>query len=624
MNDANDNYRIVKTRLDKIIKNKGCLKRINDIVFTVNHIVIHAYQFIKMYFIYRYYHKMKFPIIDETFVEHVIKTVSIKEDFRGNHRITEATKRRLAILKKFYDMHYLPTIEHRHTIPSSYKLYTNILYYEVCDIVKNINNMISLTYFQKIKKLLYFIYIKPTHTKEQVKILRKELYLVFNDIININDVEIKDLKSDKKYHEYIKKNKYSIFCKKDTYKENNVYYDIKANPQDYLLYLVRICRVIESISLITGCKTYSPFPLRTNLKPKYILLDSTSVVNSILTKNITYYKNNISKKNEEIWEHVLKLNSKIFKRKGLNFSYMIKTDGVGCSLYFNKGDKKNKFQEGYKRNNKSKTEDEYFVDIKIDRKIKNKNIVGIDVGKHNLLYCIDNKSSKTNKNYLRYTCKQRLHETRSTYFNKIINNKRSSNPVIKEIETKLSEYSNRTSSLRKYIDNLKIRNKHLPTLLEFYKNERFRIYRWFTFINTQRSEAKFINKFKQKFGSPEKTLIAIGDWSQKEQLPFMPPTKGLGFRKMFRKHKYDVKLIAEQYTSKKCHFCENSETEKFMEVKKNDKNILLNGLLRCTNNECLEGYEHRIFQRDLNGALNILEIATCIIRGKKRPKKFNK
>ena len=49
---------------------------------------------------------------------------------------------------------------------------------------------------------------------------------------------------------------------------------------------------------------------------------------------------------------------------------MIRTDGYGCSLYFNKDNKKNKFQEGYKRKRKSKTEDEYLDDAEINRKIK--------------------------------------------------------------------------------------------------------------------------------------------------------------------------------------------------------------------------------------------------------------
>jgi hypothetical protein len=645
MNDSNDNYKVIKTRLDKIIINRDYLKHINDIAFTVNHIVIHAYQFIKLYFTHLYENKIKLPFIDDHFVHLVFNTVSVKEDNKGRPP-NDDTQEILSTLKDFYNEHYLPTIEDKNTIPSSYKLQNNILNYEATDVVKNINNLISLTYFKKIKTILFHNFTINNPTKERVKILKKELNLVFNDIINIHDTNMINLRSNVQFHNFIKKNKYFILPKKQQYNQDNVYCDIKQNPQDYLLCIINMCVGLEKLSKISTCKVYSPFPLRTNLKPKYFTLDTASVVNTLLTENISYYKSHINKEQKEIWRNVLKLNSKVIRRienkklkrpcnttnknqdengneidEKLEFSYMIKTDGVACSLYFHVGTKTHKHKKGHVKH-KTKVEEEYLNDIKINDEIRKKNIVGIDVGKHNLLFCIDKKSTSVNKNCLRYTGKQRRHETKSTYFNNIINKKRSDNQIIKDIETKLSENTNKTSYFQTYKDNLMIRNKHLMTLLDFYKNERFRVYKWFTFINTQRSEANFINKFKQKFGTPERTIVAIGDWSQQEQLPFMPPTKGIGFRKMFRKHKYDVKLIAEQYTSKKCHFCKNSETEKFMEIQ--NKNILLNGLLRCTNNECLEGRDYRIMQRDLNGALNILEIALCIIRNEARPEKFKK
>ena len=106
----------------------------------------------------------------------------------------------------------------------------------------------------------------------------------------------------------------------------------------------------------------------------------------------------------------------------------------------------------------------------------------------------------------------------------------------------------------------------------------------------------------------------------------MEPTKGIGFRKMFRRQGYKVYLINEFRTSKRCHWCNEGITEKFMKIKKEKneetKEILINGLLRCQNNDCLEGRYKRIFNRDLNGAINILEIATKIIKGIKRPQKF--
>src|SRR3990172_5261220 len=114
MNDANDDYKITKIRLDKIIKNKSSLERINDIVFTANNIVIHIYQFIKLYFLHLYENNDEFPIIDRNFVELIIHIVSIKESNRG--RTSKKTKRKLSKLNAFYDEHYLPTIENKEDI----------------------------------------------------------------------------------------------------------------------------------------------------------------------------------------------------------------------------------------------------------------------------------------------------------------------------------------------------------------------------------------------------------------------------------------------------------------------------------------------------------------------------
>lgn len=391
MNDSNDNYKIIKTKLDKIVTNNVYLKKINDVAFTVNHIVIHAYQFIKLYFIHLYETKIKLPFIDEHFVHQVFNTVSIKEDNKGRPP-NEDTQQILLTLKVFYDEHYLPTIDDKNTIPSSYKLQNNILTYEATDIVKNINNLISLTYFKKIRTFLRYAIIIKNPTKEQVKALRKELNIVFNDVINIHDVDMKNLQSDIKYHDFIKTQKYCMLPKKQKYYQDNVYYDIKQNPQDYLPYMINVCKGLERLSKTSTCKTYSPFPMRTNLKPKYFTLDTASVVNTLLTENLSYYKSRINKEQKEIWNHVLKLHSKVIgitenkkenkddnddKNKDNDkkkFSYIIKTDGVACSLHFHKGVKTYTRQKGHKKHHNTKVEEEYLNDIKITGEIRKKKI----------------------------------------------------------------------------------------------------------------------------------------------------------------------------------------------------------------------------------------------------------
>jgi hypothetical protein len=72
-----------------------------------------------------------------------------------------------------------------------------------------------------------------------------------------------------------------------------------------------------------------------------------------------------------------------------------------------------------------------------------------------------------------------------------------------------------------------------------------------------------INRFKQKFGSPEDSIIAIGDFEQKKHMKYKEPIKGKEMRTLFRKNGYNVYLVDEFRTSCKCSNC-GGDTNRFM------------------------------------------------------------
>ena len=156
-------------------------------------------------------------------------------------------------------------------------------------------------------------------------------------------------------------------------------------------------------------------------------------------------------------------------------------------------------------------------------------------------------------------------------------------------------------------------------LLTFYEQKLFRQLRWYAFMNKQKSEARMINKFKEIFGGPEDVVIGFGDWDQRKQMRFMEPTKGKGFRTLFRKAGYPVYLVDEYRTSARCHYCKSDEgiCEKFRRCEnprpwRKNETILRHGLLRCKT--C-----GRLWNRDLNGSLNIHKVMVEIISGAGRP-----
>ena len=75
-----ENFDYMKTNKDNInnmIKDQTILPIINDLVNRTNKIVIHAYQFIKLYCIYQYENNIQFPVIDKEFIGDVFTPLDI-------------------------------------------------------------------------------------------------------------------------------------------------------------------------------------------------------------------------------------------------------------------------------------------------------------------------------------------------------------------------------------------------------------------------------------------------------------------------------------------------------------------------------------------------------------------
>ncbi len=146
----------------------------------------------------------------------------------------------------------------------------------------------------------------------------------------------------------------------------------------------------------------------------------------------------------------------------------------------------------------------------------------------------------------------------------------------------------------------------------------FRKMRWHAFINTQRLEEKLINNFSKKYGSPAEVIVCFGDYSQ-GHLRGTEPVKGKHYRELFKKHGYEVYLVDEYRTSKKCHICHHDLVKDFKGVSHKPKTlgeeIVVHGLLRCKT--CQEG--RRLWNRDLNAVKNILAISESEIAGRGRP-----
>ena len=81
---------------------------INHLVFEMNDLVIHAYQFIRLYVLYQYNNNLPLPDIDETFILYSIKTLGNRDNRGKKGKDTEL----LEILEQFYNNEYQPLLNH--------------------------------------------------------------------------------------------------------------------------------------------------------------------------------------------------------------------------------------------------------------------------------------------------------------------------------------------------------------------------------------------------------------------------------------------------------------------------------------------------------------------------------
>jgi len=626
-------YKTVKTSLKSIIKYDHTIEDINNIVNNVNEIVIHTYQFIKLYYLYQYDNKLETPELNYEFIKSVIKTLCNRDndDKRGKKSKDEIIKLRKD-LQKFYDKHYSKLMNGDNNM--YYTHLNTLLDYEVTKIQTCYENHIMAHFYDffnryvnvmanktneedKIKKK----YTDKDEQKEQLREYRNELKKLKRNLIEHTN------NSEKKYNKIkktIRKDIISYFDDKE-----NIVYQVKCKPLKYIDVLIKMSIYIENKKETT----INVFPLRTSIIPSYTIFDTTTVIHALFTEemNKQYYltKGNTKKLQHDIWNLFFRLDKKEFNKNGYIFNGEISTDGIAVSILLVRKDKYNPNGKNnilHIKKPKNFSIDRYIDDLdeKEMAKFKKYNVVGIDPGIADLLFCVS--ENKINVKTFRYSNIQRIKETKSKKYTKILENDKVGikidNKTIKEIETKLSDYDKKSCIYKNVKAYIKNKNKINETLKEYYKKELYRKLKWYGFINRQKSEQKMINNFKKIFGNQKETIIAIGDWEQKKNIKYCPPTKGIGFRNLFRKNGYNIFLVDEFNTSK-MNYYNHQENEKFRKrinprPWKTDIR-LYHGLLRSKS--VPNGKSEQILvNRDKNGALNIFKIAKYHLKNKERPK----
>ena len=581
-------YKTLKIPLKTILRNRQEVQPVlNHLVFDINDLVIHTYQFIRLYLLHLYHQQLPLPAIDETFVLYCIKTLGVRDN-RGRQ---SANTLLLETLQEFYDTEYQPLLHHEKT---DLKNTTFLLPYVATQVTTCLSNNLQEHFLQHFLRFINKTTQEITEDKAVLHTFKHKVCLMEETEPSFDNWKTTHLSHILPVN--IK---------------NNIHYDVKLRPFAYLPGMLYMNSKLE----LEEQKLFQPLPLRNNIIPKHILLDTASLVSLFCPANKTegIKKGELHKKLKEnqhdIWNAFLNLKHTIFKNKHYQFHHQIQTDGISCCLLFIRKDLRDK-KWGSRVPVLSEQEFHNIEDLSKEQldELKPRNIVGCDPGKRNLVYMVDETGKK-----LQYTAPQRKRESKQKCNQRILLQERKKNGIV-EKETHLSLHNSKSVNTEKFKIYLVEKQKLNQETQEFYQREVWRKMKFRSHSYGKKSLDTFLNKIQSTFG--ENILIGYGNWSRSTQMKHFMPTMNKGLRKQIHK-KYDTITINECNTSKKCCGCHNN-----LSYYKDNENKDVFRLLMCSNCVSCEN-KHTVFRtRDVNSAVNIRSITKDWIETQKRNPAF--
>jgi hypothetical protein len=637
----NDYIKTIKNNIYNITSDKNVIAIINDAAHNINKIVTHAYEFNLAYLSYLFQNELPFPPIDKQYFSDIFKVVTRRKNKKGSRPITG----NMILYTKFYEEHYSKTIYNGEII--WYDKMPFILAYEAIDMITNVENNIIEHFLQHLGKFVNVSFDYKGLSKKITndypdKLIRKakhqELNMEFrnikNDLLSFSD----DLVSDPKYHDWIKLNRKGIRPNKTAYLNDNVAYDIKVCPIDYLRPMFYIANQMELLNdkiilenetrddnmKLRQIKLFKVVPTRTNIIPKHITID-TCGLNALFLGPVTEvyydYKNDFNQ--ICYWNLIFDIGKKTFKKNKYVFNYMIRTDGVSVSIIFVRADM---MGNPVKQGTIQQAEDniEYIEHVHFTTEMKSKKIVVADPNYGNLIYCASRDINNKLKTF-RYTQNQRRVETKGKKYNRIIRtlNRETivDNQTVEQIQSGLSIYNGKTIRFQKVMEYITIKNKVNIQLANHYQTRLFRKLKLNKYINTQKSETKMIKNFTKKFGGPDEVLFILGDFDKGgHNMSGKEPAICKKIRRIFQNNHFKTYLINEFRTSMLCNGChellENFHKRRSQKPKDKGKIITVHGLLRHPD---VNAHCKIIHNRDKNAVQNMLYIVETVKATGQRP-----
>jgi hypothetical protein len=373
-----------------------------------------------LYLLNLYENNQPIPKVNKEFICDIFKVVTKRKCGSGGYTDDKMPEQQKT-LQYFYNKHYKNTTDDKEVL--YYDKMSYILAYEAIDMETNINNNIMEHFIKHMNTFINLTFnltkqindinttVKDKHErKNKKKEIYDELKKVKTDLISNSD-----LISDIKYHKWIIEQRKFIIPNKDTFDKNSILYDIKSNTQDYLKSFIYLGIKIEKLYNIEDkdnhtIRLFNILPLRTNIVPKNIVIDTCGLIQNLLgNESTTKHLQNYKKDNNQfiLWNRLFKLNKRVFKKNKYSFHNMIRTDGISISILFVRNDINGKpLKKCPKNMNKEEENLKYIEKVVWTDDMKKKKIVCADPGMSDLLY-FGAKDEQEKLQTFRYTQNQR-------------------------------------------------------------------------------------------------------------------------------------------------------------------------------------------------------------------------
>ena len=671
-----DKYRCLKLPISSILfdskkedKNKEKEKEVeqtmdilqNGIIRT-NAITSKTYFLLRLWVLHKYDNNQEIPEITEDTISMCMKSImksSSGQKPKGNNAL---------LLQEFLKLNTF-SLEDGSNLSS-------ILDYYATTMITSIENNIKMRFFDYIKRFVnsYFkhLYQDQLENKEFKKQLYKEINLVKNDILN------NTLTCDEKYHSWINENRYKIVPEEY---DTSYYYDIKVTPYKYLKHMIFMCLELEKIErksfqFFPIQTNVIPRHIQVDTKALVELFIETEKHQKLLDiwvtnpKEITKGKNQGKTKNktkadlyncleqnkEFIWDTFFDIK---YEMKNYNFDYTIITDGYSVSLRFIHNDfveeeqkkkqrmkdgkealkgltkeQKDKIKEDKKQLQKEKAKQKRlenkdklkkskkeekeenpefpYIDEVPKELLEGKHIF-IDPGKRALFSMMDDDG-----NHFSYTNKMYLKETKRLKYQTLLKNYRDKIGIT-EIEESLNNYNSKSCNIEKYQEYITAKLKANETLVPLYQDNKFRRYKWYSYINKKRAEDNIVNKIVNKYSKDH--IIIIGDWSIGKQMRNFISTPNLTLKRKLQET-FKVYNIDEFRTSCLSYKTEEPCENLYLKFKKDksQKERKIHSILTYQ----MENNRKGCINRDKNGCKNIQKVFNSYMETGERPEKYKR